>query len=420
MKIKTESTWDLDTSSPSFASLNKHIKADVVIIGAGLTGMTCAYFLRKTGLKVVVLEESKIGYGATGVTTAMLTYNIDTAFRDLLEMYGQEKTSLILNSHSEAIDAVENIVRENKIECEFIRCPNYIYSNSEKENYILKKEAETASGLSFKMEFKNDDRLGFKNSGYLEIKNQAKFHPLKYLYHLIRVCQDGKLETYKGEAIRIEGAGPFTIKTSSFEIGAQKIVVATHAPFNKKLFFKKAIYDSYVFEAEIEPDKIPEGIYEDTSKPYYYFRLDKKGEKDRLIIGGEDHRRDVKVNHSKNFQSLMDRIKIIFSGLEYRILRKWTGPIIETIDGLAYIGSYDNKNIFYATGFSGNGMTYGTLAGKIISDIILDRKNPYANLYSPLRKPTLKGLYFKGRDYFSELGKGAVKNAFRYKKIDLD
>ena len=417
--IKEKPTWDADAKMPSFPKLHSSIETDVAIIGGGITGLTSAYLLSKAKKKIVLLEKNKICLGATGVTTAFLTQIIDTELSKLLRMYGKSKTEIISRSHQKAINQVEKIINENKIKCEFARCSNYLCAVDEESVRNLQEEEIAAKNLGISMEFKENKLLGFRNFGYLELANQAKFHPLKYLSALSKIAHKNGANIFeKTEVTEIKGSGPYILKTSLGNVKAKYVIVTTYAPFDKKLFFKKAFYDSYVFELQVPGKILKEGIYEDNLDPYHYFRVDRKGKFDRVIIGGEDHRSDIPVNDSKSFQALEDYIKKIFP-FDYKIIRKWKGPILESIDGLAFIGEYKNKNIFYATGFSGNGITYANIAAHLFANIISGTANneieELISVYNPKRIPTLKQLANKGVDYTKELLHGAVKNTLLYR-----
>ncbi|MEO8638074.1 MAG: FAD-dependent oxidoreductase [Candidatus Taylorbacteria bacterium] len=420
MKIEEGTTWDVGVEIPGYEALEGSIETDVAIVGGGITGMLCAYLLTSAGKKVALVEKNKIGFGATGVTTAFLTQMIDTDPSKLVAMYGKEKTKLIFQSHADAISAVEKIVGENKIDCEFARCPFFEYARSEKENGHLKKEGKVLRDSGISAEFKTDGKLGFANSGYLEVPNQAKFHPMKYLSALVGIASQKGAKIYeKTEVTEIAGDGPFSLKTASGDIKAGSVIVATYSPFDKKLFFNKGQYTSYVIEAEIEAGIFKDGTYLDGKNPYHYFRVDRGDGKDRLIVGGEDHRSQFAVDASKNYQALLEFIKNLLGNSRYTIVRKWEGPISEPVDGLAFIGPLKKKNIFYATGFSGNGMTYSAIAGRIISDQILNKTNPYSELYSASRKSNLKAMSYKGIDFTLEFIHGALKNSFVYRKKEI-
>lgn len=411
---------------PTFQAIPEPFEADTVIIGGGLTGTVAAYLLARAGQSVAVLEKDRIGCGATGLTTGFLTQSVDTDYRELIHLFGFENAKLIVQSHADAIDLADKIIHDNKIECEFKRVSNFTYANDESEAAELRVEESVARDLGLPVRFKesswndgNKTDLGFPNLGYLELKNQAKYHPLKYLYAVAEAATEHGAHFFeKMEVTKVRGRGPYALDTNHGEILAEQIFVATYAPFNKKLYFKKAFYESYVMELAVEPGLFKEATYEDNMLPYHYFRVDAgmgPGGRDRLIIGGEDHRSDLHMSSDKNFDALEEYIYKSFPRLKYEVVRRWRGPIIEPVDGLAYIGPHKDPNAFYATGFSGNGMTYAHIAAKIISDRILGRENKYAEVYAANRRPTLKQLAAKGRDYSTEMLHGAAKNVFRRK-----
>jgi glycine/D-amino acid oxidase-like deaminating enzyme len=185
-----------------------------------------------------------------------------------------------------------------------------------------------------------------------------------------------------------------------------------HSCSQADFLFKKGMYYSYVYELEIPKGAIGEGLYEDDHNPYHYFRIDQGENNDRMIIGGEDHRKEIPIDQNRNFNALEKYIQETFPGLMYRIVKRWRGPILEPSDGLPLIGRYDDKepNRYVATAFSGNGMTYGTISGMLISDLILGKKNPWEDFYDPRRALPFKGIILKGRDYIEEFIKGVVKN----------
>ena len=423
MVIKKGPTWDADVKLPGFPGLEKDIECDTVIIGGGITGITSAYLLsqnKKAG-KVVLIDKGKLCFGATGVTTAFLTEEIDTDVRDLIKAYGKDNSKSIRESHARAIDWIESTVRKEKINCEFTRCSNFYFALDEDGKEELIEEVKAGKSIGIKNVFK-ESNLGFKNKGYLQLDRQGKFHPLKYLSSLVKISKKKGIEFFENtEAKSIEKLGNgFFVKTPKAKIFTKNIIVATYVPFDKRLHFKKGTYTSYVLEAKIPKGIIKEGIYEDYFDPYHYFRIDPEGKKDRIIIGGEDHRSDIPVKESRNFMALEDYLKNLIPGIKYEIVRKWKGPITEPVDGLAFIGQVNKENIFYTTGFSGNGMTYGTIAARIITSKILGKRDKkiqrFAKVYDARRIPTLKQLAIKSLDYTRELINGAVKNTFKYWK----
>lgn len=413
-KIAEQSAWDAAVEWPQLAPLSESTTADVVIIGGGLTGIASAYLLSQAGYKVVVLEKDELGHGATGVTTAFLTQYLDTDLHDLITIWGRERAASILAAHGAAIDLVEQVVEKEKIECEFTRCSNYACATTEADRAALQREQRAGEQLGLPVSFK-ETGLPFAKSGWLELTGQAKFHPLQYLAALVKIVTERGVRIFtatRAEKV-IENDSGVEVTAGKYTVQAHYAVVATHAPFNKKLFFKKAFYTSYVLNATLPRGALPAAIYEDTANPYHYWRVDRGEQQDRLIFGGADHRSDIPVNPAKSWQALEDNLKHLLAGIPYEVVSRWKGPILETVDGLAYIGPFDHNNILYATGFSGNGVTYGHIAAQVMADYIQQKANPWHTLFDARRRPSLTALLYKGRDYSGELIGGALRNTFR-------
>lgn len=395
-----------------YPSLKEDLDADVVIIGGGITGVVSAYLLSLEKKKVVLLEKNKLGSGATHDTTAFITQDIDTNLSSLKELYGLKKTRKIWESGAAAIELIENIIKEEKIDCNFMRCPSYVYARDEKELDELEKDQQVAKKIGFDTHIKTDNALGFENAGYWEIPNQAKFEPMKYLYALAKkAVKNGAQIFEKTESLEISDDHPFKIETREATVIAQDVISATYTPFfdNEKTFGKKGMYKSYVLAATLEKNKIPEGIYMDRHNPYQYFRIDAQKDHDRIILGGADHRMELPMSEEKSFKALEDYMGELLNGIEYTIERKWAGPILEPSDGLALIGKTD-QNKYLASAFSGNGMTYSHIAGMIFADLIHGRKNEWVDVYDPLRSIAPNVMLKKALDYTGEFFGGAVKN----------
>ncbi|MBX4200945.1 FAD-binding oxidoreductase [Candidatus Parcubacteria bacterium] len=404
----------MNAEQQKYPKLGESIAADAVIIGGGITGLLSAYLLSEAGKKVVLLEKNALGSGATQYTTAFITQVIDTDYRDLTVMMGKPKAKLVAASHGQAIDLIEEIVTKEKIDCNFVRCSNFTYANSIKEVNELSKEAEAMKALGIKVNplvLKNN--LGFVNSGYIEVKNQAKFSARKFITSLGRILQEKGVmifEESKADAIESDGTAA-KVTSGNYTITAPIAIVATYQPFNKplSLYFKKGFYTTYVMSASIPRGIIKEGIYEDTENPYHYFRIDPDRDHDIITIGGEDHRSLLKFNEKKIFSNLEAYLETILPEVAFKVDSRWTGPILEPVDGLPSIGRSGKENVLYAMGFSGNGMTYGAIAARIFADTILGKKNPLEKVYAAQRTPSLKSLLIKGRDYSEELGYDVYK-----------
>lgn len=421
-KKENTTTWLSSIDLPETLSpLKRDTACDVVIIGGGITGNLSAYFLAKAGKDVVVLEQKDLKNTVTAYTTAWISCVIDTDLSSLANMYGRNGARRIWDSGLEAIRDIEKIIKGENISCEFKKVSDFSYATSESEMETLKEEAKIAKDLGFEVAVHPKDKLPFKNLGSIEVKNQAKFHPLKFIVGVREKAIKYGVKYFENtKALSIYGKERIEIKTSEGSVFAKYAIVATYNPFNepKELFAHKGMYISYINEIEIEKNILEEGMYEDNKSPYHYFRVDKgMGEsgRDRVILGGEDHRKELPISKEKNFKALKEYFQNLFPNAKFEITKKWTGPILETIDGLPYIGVYDKEhpNRLVATGFSGNGMTYSAISARILSDLILGNNNPYAGIYTPLRKTKPYNFMTKFRDYALVLFGGYVKNIFK-------
>ncbi len=394
MKLSTfsrqmESYWFSDVEPLKFQALQENLSTDILIVGGGITGLLTAYCLSKLGKKVTVVDADQIGGGETGCTTAHLTWVLDSGYAEIEKFFGAEKARLVLESHKSAIDFIENIIREEKIDCNFKRVSGYTFLTSEDKKETLEGELKALHGLGA-----TDTRLepklpfDFLNTGIcLHYPNQAQFHPLKFLHGLVGCIQKNGGQIFTGT--RISHIETDKVKTENGnEIKARQIIVATHSPIKNILFFlKEAAYRSYVIASKIKKNEVPAGLYCDTEEPYHYIRTQSfDAISDLLIIGGEDHKTGQNDDYEATFNRLETWAKKnfpMFQKTDYA----WSGQIIESMDGLAFIGpSPYHQNIYIATGYSGNGMTYSAIAAMIFRDLLLEKENKSDELYNPTRK----------------------------------
>lgn len=394
---RSKSLW-MEIQMPSFPVLEKDINADICIVGAGIAGLTCAYTLAKQGKSVVVLEQDSVAGGQTSRTTGHLTWVLDDRFYDLEKFFGESGARQAAESHAAAIDYIEQIINEEKIDCDFERLDGYLFTPPDGSEDILNKEFSAIQRMG--MEVNRVERAPFSSSfdtgPCLQFPKQAQFHVLKYIQGLIKCIlkYGGKIFTHT-HINHFEDSSPCITKTSSgFKITSNSIIVATCTPINNRLIIhtKQAAYRTYVIGARIPKGYVPNGLYWDTADPYHYIRIQKHlsdPASDWLLVGGEDHKTGQYKDIKEKYNILEEWARTRFSKMgtiDYR----WSGQIYEPIDSLAFIGRNPlDKNIYIVTGDSGNGISHGTLSGILLPDLILGRDNPWKHLYEPSRK-TLK------------------------------
>lgn len=392
----TVSSWMATADIPLRPALTTDLTTNVCIVGAGIAGMTTAYLLAREGKSVVVLDDGPIGGGMTARTTAHLVTALDDRYFHLQRLHGEKGARLAAQSHAAAIDRVEEIVTREKIDCDFERLDGYLFVPPGESKEILTQELEAIhkAGLN---DIELVDRAPFTSydtGQALKFPRQAQFHPLRYLAGLAQAIErdDGKIycDTHAG---KIEGGKQARIETSvGHVITADAVVVATNTPVNDlvAIHTKQAGYMTYVLGARVPRGSVTRALYWDTPDPYHYIRLQTVPEgsrnSDLLICGGEDHKVGQKDDANRRFAVLERWTRERFPMMK-EIEFRWSGEVMEPFDGMAFIGKnpMDHDNVFIATGDSGNGMTHGTIAGILLTDLIMERKNEWADLYDPGR-----------------------------------
>lgn len=366
---------------------------DVCVVGAGIAGLTTAYLLSREGVKVVVIDDGPLCGGETGRTTAHLSNEIDDSYQEIESLHGSRGAQLAAESHTAAIALIERIVQKEQIDCDFVRLDGYLFNPVDGDDAYIDKELEAARRAGLNPERLPHAPLRFPTGACLRFPNQGKFHVLKYLSGVIGALQRSGCELFTStKAVEICDGFPAQVRTErGHTIKAVSVVIATNSPVNN-LFVphtKQMAYRSYVLGARIPAGSLQDALYWDTLDPYHYIRTQRlSGEtgSELLIVGGEDHKTGQEDNPDARFHALEEWTRERFQEIE-EIEYRWSGQVLEPADYLAFIGrNPGDENIYIATGDSGMGMTHGTIAGMLISDLIRGRENPWTQLYHPTRK----------------------------------
>jgi glycine/D-amino acid oxidase-like deaminating enzyme/nitrite reductase/ring-hydroxylating ferredoxin subunit len=424
----TTSIWHATTKVPEYPKLTRSTSTDVCVVGAGIAGLSVAYHLAREGKKVIVLDDGPIGGGESGRTTAHLVDAMDDRCEWLERIHGPEGSRLVTQSHGAAINRIQQIVNLEHIDCDFERLDGYLMSRNPGEREELEREAEAAerAGLSDIALVERAPIASFESGTALRFPSQGQFHILKYLSGLAHAIVDkyGASIYCDTHVEGVEGGDPCRVKIQDGkQVTAGCVVVCTNASISDyvRTHIKIEANRTYVVAAAVPRGSVEKALYWDTGWPYHYARvLTMEGQKtptkgdtvyDALIVGGEDH----KVGHDNEPQERWDRIE---QWMRQRwpqageILYRWSGQILETLDGLAYIGRNPDgaENVYMASGDSGQGMTHGTIAGMLLSDMVLGKPNPWATVYDPkrvsLRASSLRQFATQNLDVAVQYAKG--------------
>jgi len=386
---RTESIWMATAELPQPPPLTDDLSCDVCVIGAGIAGLTTAYLLAREGRRVLVLEKAKPGAGETHCTTAHLTYVIDDRLAVIERLHGLKRLREHVESHQAAIAKVAEIVAQEGIDCDLSPLDGYLFAAAADENQTIAEELEAALRCGLPVESLARLPLPFATGRVLRFAGNAQFHPLQYLAGLLRALErDGAQVFGLTEVVEVEDGERVRVKMKSGNtVTAAAAVVATNAPFTDRVVIhnKQAAYRTYAIAARVPAGSVPLALYWDTEDPYHYVRLQRAGHHDVLIVGGEDHKTgqgEPETAFTRLAQWMRERFPQA-GEVEYR----WSGQVLEPVDGMAYIGRDPlQKNVYVVTGDSGMGMTHGTIAGILLTDLIQGRANPWAELYDPARK----------------------------------
>lgn len=405
LNTATTPYWSTSSPFPQFPKVAGNATADVVVVGAGITGLTTAYLLAQQGRKVIVLERDRCAAIDTGHTTAHVTMVIDTPFSELVKKFGRPHAQAVWDAGLAAIAQIDEIVREHNIDAGFEWVDGYLHApvghDSTDQQKQLKIEAALASELGFDAEYL--DFVPLVDRPGVRFADQARLHPRKYLAGVAKAFEalGGRIHEHSDVSEFCDD--PRRLKVNGYTVKCDDVVIATHNPLvgftgmvGATLFQTKlSLYTSYVIAGRVARGVVPDALWWDTGDPYQYVRVEPHKDYDEVIVGGEDHKTGQSKDTEACYRRLEEHLREIVPDID--VTHRWSGQVIETPDGLPYIGRSADRQ-FSATGYSGNGMTFGTLAGIMISDAIVGRSNPWAELFDPGRKALTRGVW----DYVKE------------------
>ena len=362
------SIWSETAKHKSFAPLEGTKSTDVLIIGGGIAGILCAYRLKRAGVDCILVEADEICSGITKDTTAKITLSHGLLYDKMIRRFGEEKAKLYAEAQNKAIKEYTHLSRD--IDCDFERKDSYVYSLGNRKK--IEQEVDALKSLGVRAEVSNAGELPFSVAGAVRVKNQAQFHPLKFLYTIAK-----DLPIY--EHTKVVNLIPHRALTDGGVITFLKLIVATHFPIYNKhgsYFLKLYQHRSYVLALDGAPNL--GGMYVDECDTGLSFRT----YGDLLLLGGGGHRTGKKGGCWQELEA--------FAREHYphaKITAKWATQDCMTLDDIPYIGQYSKNtpDTFVATGFNKWGMTNAMVASNILCDLVQKKENPYAKVFSPAR-----------------------------------
>jgi len=391
------SVWiETGPAQPKFPVLEKDARTDVAVIGGGIVGITTALLLAEAGARVVLLDAGRLAHGVTGSTTAKVSSQHGVIYAKLRSRFGLDAARTYGAANEAALDWIAGRVQRDRIDCDLRRRPSYAYATTAAERSRAVSEAQAASEAGLPASFTEATPLPYDVAGAVRFDDQAEFHVRKYLVALVEALAGGDCRIFEhSRAIEVDTDEHCVVKTPAGRITADQVVVATHYPFlDRSLAFARVHPQrSYALLCRIAGSP-PDGMFISAGSPTRSVRGVPLEGDELLLVGGEGHRTGTGGDTEARYRRLeaFAREHWDVRSVEYR----WSAQDNTTLDGLPYVGPLTPRNdrVLMATGFAKWGMTGGTAAAMILSDLLRGRANPWAQLYDPNRL-TLRASAFR-------------------------
>lgn len=386
--------WQVgDTEEIAYPSLTGTAEFDVVVIGGGITGLTVAHQLVEAGKQVVVLEAGRVGKGNTGNSTGNLYSTVAKGLASIRKKWGDEVTADVVRSRAEAIDLIESLVSRFKIDCQFNRTPLYRVLTDDSPPLVKSLDAERDALLSAGLGVHEVENklFGLNVKKGLKLENQAQFNPLLYTQGLAKAASASGATLHEQSPVREIDYDRGLVKTDAGEIQARHIVHATHTPKGIDLLQTGMVpAREYCVSAKLKNFAYPEGVLW-VLDSFHSLRSYHYNGQDYVMAVGEKHKIGEDTLGEGHYENLRQYLRQHFDVQTFE--HQWSAQQYSSADELPYIGKMHGvDNAYVATGFSSDGLTWGTLAGTIISDLIRGRQNPWSERYDASRFTPAKSM----------------------------
>ncbi|HEU4451046.1 MAG TPA: FAD-dependent oxidoreductase [Gaiellaceae bacterium] len=383
MGAKHASLWIETAPAAPHEPLRGSVDVDVAVVGAGIVGVTAAFLLKEAGARVALIERSRILTGVTGHTTAKLTSQHGLRYHDLARTFGEAKARLYAEANQAAIEFVADRTAALGIDAQLERRPAYVWAETDDERRRIEAEAAAASALGLPAAVVDDVPLPVPATGALVFRDQAQFHPRRFLLALAeRIPGEGG---HVFEETPVEGTGGGILRTPGGVVRAEHTILATHLPLaDRGLLFARAFpYRGYVVALPVEEDGAPDGLFINAGSPTRSVRTALDGDGHRLLlVSGDGHKVGAETATDGHYEALEAWARERFPLGEARY--RWSTQDYSSADGVPLVGRLHpaTGRVWTATGFGGWGMTNGLAAAIVLADLVRGRESPWAEVFS--------------------------------------
>ena len=384
--MSTHSAWSRRELALSPAPLDGRVTADVVVVGAGVTGVVTAALLHEAGLDVVVVDRYGVAEGDTGRSTAHLTEMVDGRYHEIARRFGQPGARLVADASRAAIDEIERLCGVYGLTCGFERVSACMYAQREEDLPELDAEGAAAKAAGVPVTFTDDVPLPFHTSRGFMVPNQGKVQPVEFVTGLARALQQQGVRFFGSTAVtEVDDDSAARVQTTSGQVSAAAVFMATHTPVHRRFSFHTKLTSSRTYVvAGPAPDDHSPALCWDLDDPYHYIRTQPTPAGALLVIGGADHALGDEDAPRRSLEDIRAYASQRYPSVEFSW--QWSGEIYTSLDGLPLIGrTSPGAHSYLGTGYAGNGMTYGVVAARLFHDLFHERESELSALLAPSR-----------------------------------
>lgn len=394
------SIWRATAQKTNFPTLDKDIEVDIAIVGGGITGVTAAYLLGASGKKVALLESYEICGGTSGDSTGNLYSMVDKRLHHIQSKWDKETAGIVAASRTAAMDLVETLVQKHSIDCDFKRVPWFLFSETSQKDETIEKETRAAEDFGLSVEKLTELPVPIKVSSALKVENQAQFNPAAFVRGLAQNVDSLNCQIFENSPVReIKKGDKKILSTPGGTVTAKKVILATHTPKGVYALHTAVFpFREYAIAAKLKSGNFPDGIFWDTeAKSHHSLRCYNTPQGTYVLLVGMHHKVGQPKKKTEEYFADLERDARKYFDLE-SIDYRWSAQHYKPSDGLPYIGESGDDDIYVATGFSTDGLTYGVMSAMILNDLLNDRENAWAKTYKAKRFTPLKS----AKEYIKE------------------
>jgi glycine/D-amino acid oxidase-like deaminating enzyme/nitrite reductase/ring-hydroxylating ferredoxin subunit len=387
----TTSIWMETTPATTYSPLEQDTEVDVCVIGGGITGITAAVLCKEAGLTVAVVELDRVGAGVTGYTTGKVTSLHGLIYAQVRSRFGEDGARAYAQANQAGLELIARWVRDRGIDCDLRRKPALTYAEDGSDLGDVRDEVEAAAAAGLPASFTEDVDLPWPVAGAVRVEDQAEMHARKYVLALAGTLPGGGSHVFeRTRALGVDDGDPCRVHTDRGEVVARDVIVATHYPMlDRGLFFARLSPErSYALAVRVRGD-VPQGMYLSTESPAHSLRAVPHPGGELLIVGGEGHKTGQGGDTVERYERLEAWARERFDVAE--VAYRWSAQDAMPADGIPYVGRLSpvSRHVWTASGYRKWGLTNGTAAAMMLTDLIRGRENAWtgtfdANRFKPL------------------------------------